>query len=344
MVSIKDVAKEAGVSVATVSHVVNKTKYVSDELVSRVEAAIAKLGYNTNVFAKGLKTKKSNIIGLIVHDMNNPLDYALVNGALEAAGRHSYGLLIFNSEGKLEKEKEALKSLALKYVDGIILDPVGGKNPEISKLISQGIPIIFAERYLRGVNTQCILADMKNGTYQAIKHLICNGHKHIGFVANALNANTSKEIFEGYLKALTEAGIPFKPDLVKTESSSLNGGYKSVTNLMLLEPKPTAIFVSDNVMTLGAMDAFNQLGLKYPEDIAFIGVADLQWSAVVKPTLTVVSPPAKQIGVNSVETLIKNINGYSSNKNTREYLPVQFIVRESSMNQKEFPSKEASIN
>lgn len=343
MVSIKDVAKEALVSVATVSHVVNKTKYVSDELIQRVEAAITKLGYNTNVFAKGLKTKKSNIIGLIVHNMNNPLDYELINGALEEAAKNSYGLLIFNSEGKLEKEKEALKSLALKYVDGIILDPIGSKNPEIHKLMNQGIPIIFAEGYLKGINAKCILADIKNGTYEAIKHLIGNGHRQIGFVANDSNTNSSKEAFEGYLKALTEAGIQFKPDLVKTEGSSLNGGYKSITTLMLFDPRPSAVFVSDHVMTLGAMDAFNQLNICYPQDVSFVGVSDLQWSAVVKPTLTVVSPPAKQIGKIAVETLIKIISGVNTYKNTREYIPVQFVVRESSMSFKEHIPKKVSI-
>jgi len=335
VVSIKDVAREAGVSVATVSHVVNKTKYVSDELTRRIEKAIVELGYKTNVFAKGLKTKKSNIIGLIVHDMNNPLDYELINGALEAAGRNSYGLLVFNSEGKLEKEKEALKSLALKYVDGVILDPVGNKNPEAHKLISQGIPLIFAERYLRGAHTRCVLADMKNGTYEAVKHLIKNGHRSIGFVANSTNINTSRETFEGYLKALTEFGIPFKPDLLKTEFSCVSGGYKSIVSLMLLDPRPSAVFVSDHLMTLGAMDAFNQLKLKYPEDVAFVGVADLQWSAVVKPALSVVSPPAKEIGIIAVETLIKIISGINTPRNTREYIPVKFVARESSMHLKE---------
>lgn len=332
MVSIKDVAKEANVSIATVSNVVNKTKYVSDELVLRVEEAIKKLDYNTNVFAKGLKTKKSNIIGLIVHNMNNPLDYELINGALEAANKNSFGLLVFSSEGKIEKEKEALKSLALKYVDGIILDPIGSKNPEVHKLINQGIPIIFAEGYLKGINIKSILADIKGGTYDAIKHMISNGHTSIGFVANDSNTNSSKEAFAGYQKALTEAGIQLMPNLVKTESSSLNGGYKSICTLMLLDPRPTAIFVSDHVMTLGAMNAFNQLHINYPADVAFAGVSDLQWSAVVKPTLTVVSPPTKQIGQIAVETLIEIISGVNTHNNTREYIPVQFVVRESSMN------------
>jgi LacI family transcriptional regulator len=343
LASIKDVAKEAGVSVATVSHVINKTKYVSSELTARVEEAVSKLGYKANMFAKGLKTKKSNIIGLIVHDMNNPLDFELVNGALEAAGKHSYGLLIFNSEGRLEKEKEAIKSLVLQYVDGIILDPIGGKNPEVNRLKCQGIPIIFAERYIKGVKTQSILADMKDGTYQAIKHLIDNGHEHIGFVANSVNINISKDIFDGYLKALTEAGIRFRPDLVKTESPNINGGYKSVVNLMLLDPKPTAIFVSDSLMTLGAVDAFNQLGLKYPDDVAFVGVADLQWPTVVKPSLTVISPPAKQIGINSVETLINIINGVDTYRNAKVYIPVKFVIGESSMGKRERSPQQSSV-
>lgn len=328
MASIKDVAREAGVSISTVSHVINKTKYVSEEKVKKVNNTILKLGYTPNIFAKGLKTKKSNIISLILHDTLDPLYISLINGVTKIAEQNSYGVMLFNSENNVKKEEESLKHSISKSVDGIILDPVGVKNCYIKKIIDKEIPIVFAERLLREIKAPSVLANIEEGTYKAIQYLINNDHKNIGFITDSSNINTSKDSFAGYKKALADNNISLKSEYIKTGVSSHTGGYKSVISLMLLSKKPSAIFISDKLMTIGGIDALNHLNIKQPNEIELIGISNDELSTIINPTLSILSLPTQLIGIKSTELLIELIEGRNGNDLQTKYLPTELIIKD----------------
>jgi len=327
MVSMKDVSIKAGVSIATVSNVINKTKYVSEEKVQLVQHAIKKLGYVPNAFAKGLKTKRSGVISLILHDTFNPQYMSLVNSVTRTAQESGYSVMIHHSDRSVKKEEEALMNSVSNSVDGIILDPVGLKNEYIKQILQQNIPIVFAGLSIRGVNAPCVLANIKLGTYEAITHLIKTNHRHIGFVTNALNTNLSKESFEGYKKALEDYNITMQSEYIKTNASSHTGGYKAVTSLLMLSSPPSAILVADELMTHGAIEAINVA--KADADVELIGLTNNEWSNLVKPKISVISLPTSEIGKLSTEIIIDMINGIKPNVMPKEYLSTELFIKNS---------------
>ncbi len=316
--SIKDVAQQAGVSIATVSHVLNKTKHVSEELRRRVLEAVDRLGYKSNPFAKNLKTSRSNIISVIVPNLENPLYTDFIAGVIHIAQEAQYAVLTFSCDDSAEKERELLSSPFMEYVCGVILFPLGTSNPEVRNLLKRSIPVVIGGQYLRGTGTKQILSDIKNGVKIATEYLLDSRKGNIGFIAQC-DQVCSKDAFEGYQLALTRSKRHLQPELTRTEAGSGKGGYKAAYNLMTLMPPPEAIIIVDSLMALGIRKALNNTGLKTPEDITFCIVCSEE-VARMNIEMVCIVPRSHEIGQLAVRELLKIMHSLSEPSNMREYL------------------------
>ena len=315
MATIRDVAKRAGVSVATVSHVINGTRKVAPETAERVHRAMEELDYHPNAVARSLRTRKTQVIGVVVSDITNPFFATLVRGAEDAALEAGYSIVVCNSDETIEKENRYVQVLRRRRVDGMLLAPVGGgENPAIWKLARQGVPFVFVDRRAPGVEADAVLSDNVGGAYLATKHLIERGHERIGIVLGIPGATTTEERLAGYRRALEEAGIPLAEELVVWGGYRVEGGRRATAELLSLTPPPTAIFSTNNLMTVGTLQELFARGVRIPDQIAVVGFDDLEWAEMANPPLTAVAQRPHEIGHRAVRLLLERLS-------TEEFLP-----------------------
>lgn len=310
MPSLKDVANKAGVAQVTVSRVLNGSENVRPKTRKKVEKAIKSLGYTRNRAAKRLATKKgkTQMMGLLVPDIQNPFYVEVVRGVEEYALDNNYTVLICNFAQDEKRAKLYLDIMRSEGIDGLIAAPVEEWVKEISDLVRSGLPIVFIDRDLDGIETDSIVVNNKKGAFEAIEMLIKLGHSRIGFVGGKPQIPTTAERLQGYESALREAAIDKDDSLIKFGDSKHKSGKKLTDELLNLEKPPTALFTGNNLITLGALEAINTRGLKIPEDLAIVGFDDMFWSISLNPPLTAVSQPAYEIGRRAVEMLLQRID------------------------------------
>lgn len=307
-VTMKDVAKRAGVSATTVSHVINKTRFVSKDVKARVLRAMEELSYQPNAIARSLKTRATQTIGLIISDIANPFFTGLVRGVEDVANSKGYNLILCNTDEKPEKERMYIHVLMQKQVDGIIMTPTGGNREYIAGLVKKGFPLVFVDRYLEDVEAPAVLVDNEEGACQAVEHLIMLGHTRIAIITG-LRRTTIVDRLKGYERALEKHGLVIDLGLIKAGSSSVDGGFEATLELLALDPRPTAIFPTNNLMTIGAMRALQSRGIRCPEDIAVVGFDDFEWASAFRPFFTTVSQPVYDEGKTAAEVLIAQMKG-----------------------------------
>ena len=308
MATIRDVAERAGVSVATVSHVINGTRKVAPGTAERVRRAMEELDYHPNAVARSLRTRKTQVIGVVVSDITNPFFATLVRGAEDAALEAGYSIFVCNSDETLEKENRYVQVLRRRRVDGMLLAPVGGgENPAIRKLARQGVPFVFVDRRAPGVEADAVLSDNVGGAYLATKHLIERGHERIGIVLGIPGATTSEERLAGYRRALEEAGIPLAEELVVWGGYRVEGGRRATAKLLSLTPPPTAIFSTNNLMTIGVLQELFRHGVRIPGEMGVVGFDDLEWAEMANPSLTAVAQRPHEIGYRAVRLLLDRL-------------------------------------
>ncbi len=306
--TISDIAKAAKVSTATVSHVVNNTRYVSEKLRHAVLEAIKSFHYIPSNTARSLSTKKTNTIGVIISDLQNPFYGSIVRSIEENLLKSGYNILIASNEENGLKEDAHLRTFFSKGVDGIILAPASENIPILDVFSSLGIKIVLIDRILEKYPYTSIVVDNKSGSKKLINHLIDDGHERIGVImSEAIYAE--KERLNGYKSALKEHDIPFKEEFVITCKGQEYGAYYAAKYLLENGLKPTAIFTMDNLMTIGALFAFKEKRLECPRDIALVGFDDPIWAPVSDPPLTVVYQPRIEIGARAADLLLKQLNG-----------------------------------
>ena len=328
-VTIKDVAAHAEVSVATVSAVINENKYVSPELVQRVQASIAILGYQRNSFARGLKTQLSHCIGLIIPDLANPFYTNIARGAEDVAHAHDYSLILGNTDDDPEKEKKYLQLLDSKQADGLIIAVTNYSYAYLQSLPIQNLALVSIDRSLFDLGIDTVLVENKEGARSAVEHLIALGHRRIGLLTGARGIAPTEERLVGYTEALETHGISVDPALIVTTRARVEGGEWGASKLLSLEEPPTAIFMMDGTMAIGALQTLERLGLRCPEDIAIASFDDFVWASVMRPRLTVVDQPTYEIGQQAARLLFDRLqNRERAPKEVR--LPTKFIIRESS--------------
>lgn len=327
-VTIKDVAAHADVSIATVSAVMNENKYVSPELAQRVRDSIAALGYQRNSFARGLKTQVSHSIGLIVPDITNPFYTNIARGVEDVAHAHHYSLILGNTDEDPEKEKEYLNLLESRQADGLIIAVTDRSYDYLRALPLQKLALVGIDRSLLELGVDTVMVDNKVGARTAVEHLIKLGHRRIGLMTGARGIAPTEERLAGYIEALEIHGIPVEPALIAMTRARVDGGERGAQQLLSLEDRPTALFMMDGTMVIGALQTITKFGLRCPEDIALACFDDFTWASVMRPHLTVVDQPTYEIGKQAARLLFERLQ--RQERPPREIrLQTRFIVRES---------------
>jgi DNA-binding LacI/PurR family transcriptional regulator len=326
-VTIKDVAAHAAVSVATVSAVINGNKYVSPELEQRVRASIAALGYERNSFAQGLKTQTSHTIGLIVSDIANPFFTSMVRGVEDVANAHHYALILGNTDENLDKERSYIRLLESKRADGLIIAATAGSHKYLQA--AQHLPLVSIDRSLFELGIDSVLVDNVAGARAAIEHLIALGHHRIGVVTGIPGITSTEERLAGYKQALAAHGIPLDPALIVVADSRVGGGERGTMQLLTQQStRPTALFLMNGLMIIGALRAITRTGLRCPQDIALVGFDEFEWSSVMQPPLTTVRQPIYEIGQRAAQLLFERLQKRDKEPSEVRLHP-QLIVRES---------------
>lgn len=303
-VKIEDVARRAGVSTATVSRVLSGKPYVSDELRRRVTDAMHALSYRPSRVARSLRVQRSSILGLIVSDIQNPFFTSVVRAVEDIAYRHKYSVFLCNSDEDPAKETMYLELMMAEHVAGVILSPTSSQNETYRRLIEARVPAVAIDRRISNVAIDSVLVDNVGAARQLVTHLIANGHRRIGAVVGTPAQSTGEERLRGYVEALEQHALPLAPELVYTGDPRIPTGHDATRVLLHLEEPPTAIFTGNNLLTIGALRAIHELGVRIPEDVALAVFDEMDWMFFVKPALTVVAQPTYDLGRTAVELLL----------------------------------------
>ena len=332
MATVRDVARRAGVSVSTVSHVLNQTRFVSDELRERVMAAMRELQFEPNAAARMLSLKRSNTIGLIVSDIRNPFFASVARGVEDVAQECGYTVILCNSDETLAKETACLKALQSRQVDGVLLASAGAADEFVTRLVQAGYPIVLVDRDLPDLGLPAVLLDNEGAAYRAVRHLIDRGHQRIAMLSGRASISTTTERVAGYERALRESGLEPDPRLVVSGESTSEGGAEATDRLLDLDPPPTAIFSGNNLMSIGALHAITRHGLTVPDDIALVGFDDFPypWSDAFRPHLTTIAQPTYELGRCAAEMLVQLLRGSTDEASRRAVLEGNLVIRESS--------------
>ncbi|KMJ55839.1 LacI family transcriptional regulator [Bacillus sp. LL01] len=330
--SIKDVAKRASVSTATVSHVINETRYVSEETKKKVHQAMKELNYQPNQMAQGLRSRKSKTVGLIVPmlytDTSNFFFMSIANGIETILQDRGYHLILSNSHEELKREMEHIKVFNSKLIDGLIIAPTAEDFSQYEDVLSSDYPVVFIDRKPRGFCKDGVFVDSEKGTYEAINTLIEKGHKRIAFLTGSLGITTSDDRLMGYKRAFKDHNLKINLNLIAEGEASFQAGYKLAKELVE-EEKVTALFVANNVMTMGALGYLNEQKIKVPEEVAIIGFDDYDWMKITTPPLAVVKQPSFEIGEQAVNLLLKRIEEQNQGEPEQILLSTEFVIRES---------------
>lgn len=323
-ITIRDVAEYAGVSVATASRALSGQGYVSESARHKVRQAARQLNYRINASARSLKVKRTNTIGLIITDITNPFYSFLADGVLDCAQQNGYHVIVCATNEDPELEKDYLKVLLEKRVDGIIAVPTGKNHRMWREVQEMKTHLVLVDREIPGVSfPDLVLIDNVKGAYLATDYLIHLGHRRIGMICGPNDSTTGRDRAKGYQDALQNAGIAFDSQMMQGDSFMRESGYHSMQALLTLPEIPTAVFASNNVLGEAALVAIREKGLRIPRDMSFVMFDDVQWTSLVEPRITVVSQPTHQMGYMSMKLLSERLQ---ASENHVSNLPVKMIM------------------
>jgi LacI family transcriptional regulator len=323
-----DVAARAGVSKTTVSHVINDTRHVEEDTKQRVLQAVDDLGYRPSAAARSLTTNRTEVIGVIVSDSSNYFFAEVLRGIEDVLRLKNYALLVCNTAEILEREEHYLDILIRQRVDGIIAAATSRKWETLNELEALHIPIVFVDRLFEGLNAPYVGVANKKGASLGASYLIECGHSGIGILAGFGRLSTMRERLEGFKEALQKHDIPLPEEWVVPSPLTIQGGRDAMKQLFNLPHRPTAVFINNNLLALGALLALKDLGLRCPQDVALVGFDDHPWAAVSDPPLTVVRQPAEQIGRTAAEILLTLLKGEQADE-TNVWLECELVERQS---------------
>lgn len=314
----------------TVSNVIRGTVRVSPALRARVEAAIRDLDFHPNEIARSLKVNQTYMLGMVLSDVTNPFFPQLIRGAEDRALERGFLLVTANSDEQRERECRIISALRSRRVDGILLTPTGGKNfDHIQRTIESGIPVVCLDRAPNGIKVDAVLLDNVRGSQECVRHLIRTGYRKIAIVTGPLALGVARERLQGYEKGLREAGLSICADMIREGDFFEGSGYRLAKELLLQFDRPDAILVSNGVMALGVLQAFEELEVRCPEDVGLATFDDLAGNRAFHPRLTVVAQPGNEIGALGATLLMDRIEGKLTRKNTVMRVAPTLIVRDS---------------
>ncbi|QGQ96977.1 catabolite control protein A [Paenibacillus psychroresistens] len=328
-VTIYDVAREAGVSMATVSRVVNNNPNVKPQTRKKVFEAIERLGYRPNAVARGLASKKTTTVGVVIPDISNAIFAEVARGIEDIANMYRYNIILCNADKKKDKEISVINTLLEKQVDGLLF--MGGTvtQEHILAFKSSSVPIVLCATTDDNNAIPAVDIDHEKAAFDAVQLLISNGHRNIGMISGTLQdpANGYAR-FQGYKRALEEAGIPVIDDHIRVGNYRYESGIEAMKYFINLADKPTAIFAATDEMAIGAIHTIQDANLRVPDDISVISVDNSRMASMVRPLLTTVAQPMYDIGAVSMRLLTKLMNKENVEV-TKIVLPHEIIVRKS---------------
>jgi LacI family transcriptional regulator len=305
---MKQVAERAGVSISTVSHVINNTRAVSDEVRKRVLHIIDEMRYVPSAVARSLKNDKTNTIGVLVPNSSNPYFAELVRWIEDAAFELGYHIILCNTHGD-HKQTIYLRLLMEKRIDGLVLVASGADDEQDLLLRHDDVPIIQLERALPGLDADLVLAGQEEGAWQATRHLIELGHRSIACVAGPADLPRSRERVSGFLRAMREAGIAVPEANVLHGEFTSAGGHAAFGSLLARPRRPTAVFVTSDLMAIGGLCAASSAGVRVPEELSVVGYDDIGAACYAAPPLTTVAAPKREMARRAIGQLIERIHG-----------------------------------
>ena len=308
MASIKDVALRAQVSTTTVSHVVNHTRFVSDKVRVEVEAAIRELGYVPSAVARSLKSNTTKTIGMLIPNCSNPYFAEIVRSVEDHCFGAGYTLILCNTDDDPHRQGAYLQVLSEKRIDGMIIISTGEDKDLLRLLQGLPIPTVLLDREIEEVNCDLVETAHMQGGVMATEHLLGLGHRRIACLAGPADLNSSAQRIEGWRKALTDAGLGAElGDLLWHSDFSSQGGFTTMQSILALRPAPSAVFVCNDLMCIGALSAAHQAGVRVPQDLSLIGFDDIELAKFTSPTLTTIAQPKHRIGVAAVDMVLERI-------------------------------------
>jgi LacI family kdg operon repressor len=304
-VTMADVAKEAGVSKSTVSQYLNKRfEYMSEKTKLKIEEAIEKLGYQPNYLARSLKQKRTSMVGVIVANILHYFSTSVTRGIEDYCQKHDLHAIVCNADDDPEKEKKYIEMLRAKQVDGLIVFPSGQNNDLYKRMVAEGYPVVFVDRKVEEAFS--VITDNEESTHKAITDFINKGHKNIAFVVQPLTISTRKGRFEGYQKALADAGIQMNLDFVI--ESDLPGMRSKLEQLFSLPEKPTALFAGNDRVFLVVMEFLKDKGIKLGQDLELIVFDNIPFKQLLESPISFINQPALEMGEKAAELLLQQIN------------------------------------
>ena len=327
-VTIKDVAEQAAVSKSTVSHVINNTRFVEPETRQRVLQAIIDLNFHPSSVARSLTTNHTNTIGLVVSEISNSFFADILHGIEDRTRQFNYSFVVCNTGEILEREDHYLDLLLSQRVDGIIAAATSQRWEALSKASMQHTPVVYVDRAFDGMEGSYVGVDNKKGAWMGASHLIQCGHRKIGILAGFQRLSTMRERLDGFCQALKENQISLPEEWLIHSELSIEQGEAAAHQLLSQANRPTALFISNNLLSLGALKAIKKLGLRCPEDISILGFDDHPWAEVACPPLSVVRQPARAVGQKAAEILLRLINNEPVDE-LRVIFDCELVVRSS---------------
>ena len=328
MATIKDVAALAGISYTTVSHVLNKTRPVSEPVRLKVEAAIAQLDYVPSAVARSLKARSTCTIGLLIPNGINPYFAELARGIEDHCERNGFCVILCNSDDNPEKQRSYLRVLLEKRVDGLIVSSVDGDVSFAGGLAEVRTPLVVVDRELEGIEADMVRIDHEQGAYLATRHLLDLGHRHIACIGGPVDTLVAEMRQAGYRRAMLEAGLEVLPGWAVNSEFTSPAGYEAAVSLLSHQP-PTAIFAGNDVIAIGVLRAAAERNVAVPRDLSVVGFDDIQMSRYVYPALTTVGQSIRQLGETAAEMLLSRIAAPDTAPIRKRLVTPNVVVRES---------------
>lgn len=334
MSNIKEVAREAGVSIATVSHVINNTRYVSDGVRARVREAIEKCQYYPNAHARGLASGKSKIIGLVISDIANPFFPELVKAIEEAAFERGYDTVLSNTNYDTEKTSHYVRRFIERKAAGVAVMTSEMSKELVDELAQREVPVVFLDVGEVGKRMSNLSVDYEAGIEQAILHLVALGHRRIAYISGRTDIRSSLRRLEAFQKTMREL-FPDAPELIFSGNFKIEGGRRAAHEILMTQEGnlPTAVIAANDLTAIGAISQFEAAGLNVPEDISIIGFDDINFAALTKPSLTTVNLPRNELGRRAVEMLLRIID-HPREEGAENAIPTNLVIRQSTASAK----------
>ncbi|HEY0049361.1 MAG TPA: LacI family DNA-binding transcriptional regulator [Pyrinomonadaceae bacterium] len=329
MSSIKEVAREAGVSTATVSHVINNTRYVSDEVRARVLQAIEQCRYYPNAHARSLASGRSRIIGLVISDIVNPFFPELVKAIEAAAFEHGYDIMLSNTNYDTERTSHYVRRFIERKIAGVAVMTSEMDKKLVDELAHREVPVVFLDVGEPGLHMNNLRVDYDEGIEQAILHLVALGHRRIAFIGGNTNLRSSRRRLEAFRKTIQQL-FPDAPELVFYGNFKIEGGQRAANEILATQGAnlPTAVVCANDLMAIGAVSEFEAAGLNVPRDVSVVGFDNIAFAALTKPALTTVNLPLGELGRRAIEVLIRSVED-SEQQGIEIRIPTNLVVRQS---------------